>query len=294
MKDYLLIEKKIINVLKEQKAVVYQNESYVVKKVAKPRPSKGECKTDVYILLEGKRAKSIEIKLSVKKKNSSEFLENKITQKRAKTIFGEKYQEIIKSTTSLIKNKFVESPLIYTKRTGNVEEGSITMGWRFEVVNKERKLSFPLQMSEKDIINCFYKGANLEEDKRNAKVEGDIIINSGVASHIIICNEEDIKDYNDVLSNMISLDVYKPEKLYLAFISNNYRTKKDKIDGSRALAVYVEWQLINGELTYDLVFNNPLTYTGKYLTNKLKQDLNKSKLDLDHIKLNNKVLKVTI
>lgn len=289
MKKYISLENKIIDVFKkENNNIIYKNNTYKIKTIGKPRPKKGECKTDVYILLENETSE-LEFKISIKMKNSNEFVENKITKDRAISIFGKDYKEVIKKSVKPIIEKFDEFPLIYKDKKGNVEEGSITMGWRFEILNKPRKLSSPLNLKTKEIVDCFYKGKNMNEDKKDSKVNGEVIKNSGIAEYILICNEEEINTYEDVFKLMLDLDKYKPEQLYISFISNNYRTLKDKIDGSRALAVYVDWEYKNNILDYNIKFEEPLEYTGKELSKILKSNMKMPKMDINKIKFSKKL-----
>lgn len=283
MKKYKVLENKILDVfLQEKDKIHFQNQLYNVALLGKPRPKKGECKTDVYLLLKNELSE-MELKISVKMKQSNEFVENKISKDRAYAIFGDNYRDIVKKAARSLEQSFESYPLVYLQQKGNVQKGSMTMGWRFEIVNKPRKLSCSLPLERKDIIDCLYRGVNLDDDKKHPSVGGKIIQNAGIAEYILICEEEEITSYHDVFKHMQSLQDYMPSPLYISFISNNYRSEVDKIDGARALAVYVDWFVQEGKLNYKLIFDEPLEYTGKFLTQKLKKTLNNATIDTKQI-----------
>lgn len=92
------------------------NKHYEVILSDKPTCSKGEPKTDLYILvteLETNTRK--ELKISVKKSNA-DFLENKISDERALAIFGQDWKYIINACTMQLEDKFKSKPLteLYT------------------------------------------------------------------------------------------------------------------------------------------------------------------------------------
>lgn len=289
MKNYHKLEHKILQLFINAPFIIWKGNSYTVEIAQKPRPNdnKGECKTDVYILLVN-NVERLEIKLSVKMSNSHDFQESKLTKERAKTIFGDSYKPIIVDATKSIADKFLNCPLIFQDRKGNTEKGSVTMGWRLEITHSPRNLSVPLLLENKLIVNSFYKGVNMEENKRHAKVNETIIENAGVANYLIVTTENELHSYEDILNQMQWLDDMVPPPLYLAFIANNYRTIKDKIDGSRSLAVYVNWFLQNNKLHHELVFNEPLERKGKELVKTFKSLSLNDTFSIDEINIHNK------
>ena len=158
------------------------NKIWKVIKVAKPTTSKGEPKTDVYILLvEEKTGVEYEIKISIKQSNA-DFLENKLQAPRAEQLFGTNWSTIIQNSTESIKEEFEKKTLIFKNKEGRTEKGAITLGWKFELLNKSGgKLSGNVNVSSLEV----YSGQSLAADKRNAYINGKIIQNSGVANYIL-------------------------------------------------------------------------------------------------------------
>lgn len=72
----------------------FEGKKYQVALCGKPRPARGECKTDVYIKGIASDGEAREIKISVKQKNA-DFLENKMSFDRACEIFGKDASGII-------------------------------------------------------------------------------------------------------------------------------------------------------------------------------------------------------
>lgn len=250
--------------------VTFQNQKYKIEKVGKPKcpRRRGEPKTDVYILLKNTN-KEIELKISYKKGNA-DFLENKISAERAEQILGDDWKLIIENITRQLAKEFETKSLIY--KTGRYT-GSITLGWKFEFVNKENGM-----LSEKILLTpeqCFevYSGTKLSDVKRNATVNGEKILNSGVANYIL--QGDKFSSAQDVLEHIEPLEEYvaRCPEVYFACKALNYRTFVNKFDGDRPLAVQVDWNIDNGKLIPKLVFNQPLQWNGRAVKDKLVESL---------------------
>ena len=63
------------------------------------------------------------------------FFENKISAERAEQILGDDWKLIIENITRQLAKEFESKSLIY--KTGHYT-GSITLGWKFEFVNKKK------------------------------------------------------------------------------------------------------------------------------------------------------------
>ena len=241
----------------------FDNISYEVIEVGKPFSEKGEPKTDIYICAISKNYKKKEFKISFKKSNA-DFLENKISKERAQQLFGENWSEIIKQSIDKLKLSFQSKTLIYKEQEGHTEKGSITLGWKFELVNKiSGALSDEIILAEDQVIDV-YAGTNLEDEKKNAKVNEKILI-----------GETDFKNAQEVIDKLISVKDYVKQhpKVYFACKALNYRTLKNKWDGDRPLAVYVEWGVSGEKLSHSLVFDKPLEKKGNEVAKKLKTAL---------------------
>ena len=253
--------------------VRFNDQSWCVQNVGKPTCRNGEPKTDIYILLKSESSEEIrEIKISYKKINA-DFVENKIKADRAEMIFGNNWAKIIQSSTTNIRRKFLDKNLIFKKSKGKTGNGSITLGWKFELVNKlNGELSDKVDLTTEQLLDI-YVGNNLDEEKKNASVNGVIIRNSGVANYILI--GDNFASSEEVLNKIVPLDEYveKNPNIYFACKALNYRSFNDKFDGDRPLAVQVKWKIVNGKLTHELIFNKPFQCNGNKVVEQLKQCL---------------------
>ncbi|MCR3757450.1 hypothetical protein KYB31_00400 [Clostridium felsineum] len=249
----------------------YNNKHYSVILSDKPTCSKGEPKTDLYILvneLENNIKK--ELKISFKKSNA-DFLENKISDKRALAILGQDWKYIINVCTMQLEDKFKSKPLIYKNKKGKTNSGSITLGWKFELLNKSSgELSNKIALSKKQVIDV-YSGTNLPADKKNAFIQGNRVPNSGIANCLLIGNTELYNTTQDVINNIIPITTYVESypDIYLACKALNYRTFEQKFDGNRPLCVFVDWTVLNNKLTPTIRFDAPLVTCGNVVAAKL-------------------------
>ena len=216
----------------------------------------------------------MEIKISYKKENA-DFLENKMNAYRAKQLFGENWAEIIEQSTTAISERFEERMLIYKNKFKRTEKGAITLGWKFELLNKSSgDLSGKMYLTEKQIIDV-YAGSNLDEDKRNAMIEGKVIENSGVANYILM--NENIHSAQDVIDKMVLIEDYvrMHPNIYFACKALNYRTFTQKWDGDRPLSVQVNWNEKKNKLVPEIVYNKPLIVKGNEVAGRLIQYMEK-------------------
>lgn len=274
MPDFIKAEEIIRQYFKQGAKFVYDNREYTVKMSGKPKPQKGkgEPKTDIYIQAESD-SNEWEIRLSYKKRNA-DFLENKMRSKRAEQIFGSKWKSIIEESTSKISEVFQSVPLLYQDAKGRTEEGSMTLGWRFELFNKlQGDLSGLVENMTSEQVYEIYAGEKLEKRKRDAKINGIIVPNSGIAEYILV--EDDITSTQEVIDKMVPIRAYISEHpdVYFGCKALNYRTKKKKIEGNRALAVQVDWHVTSAVLEADIEFSSPLTRNGKEMKNIAEQCL---------------------
>ncbi len=267
-------ERYIKELFKEGDKVYYNNEYCTILKACKPTCSTGEPKTDVYILLQGNDS-TYEIKISIKKSNA-DFLENKISTERAELIFGPDWKSIISKSTLNIKSNFNDRDLVYKVKSGRANAGSITLGWKFELVNKlSGNLSGKILLSQAQLMDV-YAGTNLPIDKKNSVIDGEVIVNSGVANYILTGELDSFQSASSVINALVKINDYVKthRDIYFACKALNYRTFESKFDGNRPLSVFVDWNVINGKLTPKLIFDNPLNTKGNEVAEKLLQCLN--------------------
>lgn len=272
MVNFRQSEQNILALFTVGQSVIYERQKYEVIKSGKPTCGKGEPKTDIYVLLQDNQNAKTEVKISYKKDNA-DFLENKIGAERAELLFGADWANIIKNSTQQIQSQFHGKPLIYKSKQKRTDRGAITLGWKFELMNKPSgELSGKMVLTPEQYLDV-YSGSNLPIDKRNATVDGEEIVNSGVATHILLGNT--YSSAQDVLDNIRKIEDYindAPE-IYFACKALNYRTFEQKFDGNRPLAVQVKWDIINGKLSPQLVFDEPLSWNGNAAAEQLKNCL---------------------
>ena len=275
-KEYGKFEESVKRVFVKGESFVHDGIEYEVLIADKPRPSSGECKTDVYVKGIDDDNDCIELKISVKL-DSANFLKNKVNAKTANAIFGKNWSKIISSAALSIRDKFENRPIVFASPLGRTQADSITLGWKLEISNesKPRPLSSPVPLSNTEVRDLIYRGTEQDDDKKNARVEGEVVQNSGVADYLLVSSEDNIDSPDDVLSRMEDIDAVEIPETYLIFTANNYRTRQDKADGNRPLAVYIEWKVLNSKLTPVFVYDKPLEFGGEkdmkpILVNSLK------------------------
>lgn len=290
MIDFGNAERCILGYFEPEIKIIYKNRVLKVIEAGKPTSSHGEPKTDIYILAEDILGKE-EIKISYKKK-SADFLENKTTAKRAEQLFGAGWRNIIKESTTDIRKKFEKRKLIYKERFGRTEKGAITLGWKFELVNKlNGELSGKMKLSTQQVYDI-YAGKNLSDEKRNAYVNGRIISESGVADYILIADS--VNSAQEVIDKMIPIRKYirMNPNIFFACKALNYRTFAEKYDGNRPLAVQVNWSVKNEKLEGDLIYDCPLEMNGDEMAARLLRCLHYLGIkNTDDINFNNSNLK---
>lgn len=273
MPDFGDAERRILSYFKIGQQLVLEGENYIVAKAGKPTTPSGEPKTDIYVLAKNDRSEE-EIKISYKKENA-DFLENKTNSVRAEQLFGSNWEEIIERSTRDLAERFRDRTLIYTEKQGRTEKGAITLGWKFELLNKPSgELSGKMDLTRQQVYDV-YAGMNLSSGKRNAMVNGIVIENSGVADYILMTDR--VSSAQEIIDQMMPIDKYidMHPNIYFACKALNYRTFAHKYDGDRPLSVQVDWHIDNGRLTADLVFDRPLTMNGNAVAKKLLECMRK-------------------
>lgn len=268
-KAYRDLEDHIVDLFNNTDNVVHWNNKTYNRIVAcKPYPQKGggECKTDVYVLLNNIDEGTVaEIKISVKK-DDAEFLANKLTAPVAEDLLGSGWEKILIESIDLIKEKFTskKNDLAFLKPSSGKIEANFTLGWKLEVTNKKRTLSSPLKLTNKDIVRIIFKGENQPLEKKDAVIFTNTIQkNSGIAEYLINGNTDKYSNAQDIINDLINLDTYNAGDIYLVFTANNFRYKANKADGARTLAIAVKWSIKNDRLSPEIIFDKPLIYQGE-------------------------------
>jgi len=258
--NYSILEKKVISIFQRENHFTFNNNFYKLVTVGKPRARKGgECKTDVYVLgINTLTSESLELKISCKLHSTNEFQENKFTPTSAENLLGKDWANIVQKTALNIKEKFYNTKLIGPNGYGRTKEPFVTLGWKLEVTTKSRNLSSKISLSDKEIQDYVYKGTNQPDEKKHAYVNGEKITDSGIAEFLLITELDQITSTEDIIRQLIPISDYKVPDTYLVFTANNYRIPVNKTDGNRYLAVRIEWENINNQLTPFILFDHPL------------------------------------
>lgn len=271
VKKFSKTENQLLMLFTVNKTFRFYNSLYKIEMSGKPRSVKGEPKTDVYVRARSLETSEIlELKISYKQKNA-DFLENKISAERAEEIFGDQWRSVIKNSALKIQQKFDRKKLIFKDKYRNTQKGSITLGWRCEIVNKGTgELVDKLELTVDQLVDI-YSGTNLPIEKKNSLVDEKMVPESGVANYMLIGDVEDWS-LQDAVDNLIPVQEYVKNSpdLYFTFKALNYRSFAKKIEGNRPLAVQVIWKLRNNKMEAELNFNDPLEIRGNYVRDVLK------------------------
>ena len=272
MPDFSDTERRLIDLLKVGVKFKFDGVEYTVSQPScKPTVVKGECKTDVYVQTSSANGDRV-FKISVKQQNA-DFLENKMSHERAVEIFGSQADAIIMRATESIKENFLNIPIIYFERKGRTDAKSITLGWKFEFVNKiGGNLSASMQLTTRQIVDV-YSGTSLPDDKKNAIVNGEEVTESGIADFILVVDQDKNMTIEDFEKGLMTIEKFvETEKptIYFACKALNYRVEKDKWDGDRPLSVYVDWYIKKSKLVGELRFDEPLHHKGNEIGNNVR------------------------
>lgn len=233
MGDFGDAERRILTMFKRGETFMLSGKDYEVDFADKPTCAEGEPKTDIYILAKSKHD-TIEIKISYKKENA-DFIENKIGAERAKQLFGDNWKEVVIESTGQIKEEFMQRMLIYKNAAQKTEAGAITLGWKFEFVNKNNgELSGEVILDREQLhqlVLDVYAGINLDDNKKNATVLGKCIKDSGVANYLLM--DDKVQTVQEVIDKMVSIEEYVDmnPKVYFACKALNLRSFVGKYKG---------------------------------------------------------------
>lgn len=259
------LEQNLLSLPVDEK-ISFMGKTWSIQFIEKPKYSKGEGKTDLFIQLMSDTHTQT-IKLSVKQP-TADFMENKVSAERAEQLFGNNYAKIIKDTALSLYKEFLETPIYYPEKKGNTRAGSYTMGWRLDIVNKSGgRLSAPIHLS-KTMLGEILSGTNLPLNKRDCYVQNMLVKDGGIANYYYAGDGEN--SIQQLLDKSILIEDYVSQNTlnwYFAFKAVNYRSLEDKIDGNRPLAVRVNWS------NKTLCFDQPLQYGAKDNLKLYQEDL---------------------
>jgi hypothetical protein len=120
----------------------------------------------------------------------------------------------------------------------------------------------------------------LPKEKKDASVGNSIVKESGVANYIMVVNPNVQLTVDYCILQMQTIEDYvNGKEIYFACKALNYRATVNRWDGPRSLAVYVDWNIIDGKLHGKLIFDQPLQKKGDELGEKLKSLLRTLKIN---------------
>ena len=260
----------------------YSGHRYKVTQCSKPS---GETKTDFFIVVKNtdKGGENRVFKISYKTPSYT-FVENKVQRYRIAEIFGSDWNNIIQPQINSKSAWFKKHPLI------KMEGKKIAIGWRYEIeqldrAKSRRTLSAPIKQ---DIASRIIWGEHAGNKRRDAKVDGRIIPNSGIPDYIVIADPKELPTWQEFFNRLMDIKKYTREynKMRAAFMTQNWRWKeKDQkwvtVGTSRDFAVWVKWKIVNGLLDGQVVLDQPYQKKSKDIMDDLKNCLDEMKIPMD-------------
>ena len=276
-------ESSILNRCKEcmGEEFEYSGNRYKVIQCSKPS---GESKTDLFIVAKNIGGGNNKVFKISYKKHSYTFVENKVRRYRIEEIFGSDWSNIIQSQINTRFAQFKKHHLV------NKEKKKITIGWRYEIeqadmVKSHRTLSASIKQ---DIASRVIWGEYAGNERRDAKVDGVIIPNSGIPDYIVIADPEELSTWQDFFDKLKDIKKYAREhnKMQASFITQNWRWSQNKekwvTEGtSRDFVVWVKWRTVNGMLEGQAVLDQPFQKKAKDIVDDLKNCLEEMNIPMD-------------
>jgi len=263
-------EQKLMRIFDPNTRFVYEGIEYESKICAKPRPQTpgGEPITDVYV-----DALSIDdnthliLKISLKK-IGWEFIKNHMQINDFTDIFFDEFEERIQFYQDQCMRLLREIPVIDLGRgdkiNARMQDGSMTLGWEMMITNRTRSLS--LGILPPRYVREAILGENMEERRRHALINQEIINDSGIPTHVLEMNIDQNTTIENIFQTMVTADEFVEEQqdnLHIILKANNYRslsnkTSSGRCDGTRYLFVQNSWNLCeNNCLGQQLNFEHP-------------------------------------
>ena len=273
---------QLVREILDHSEFTYEDKCYKIITNEKPYP---ETKTDFYILAKNLDDNSEkEFKISYKKTTHS-FIENKIKPHRIKILFGDNWSKILqeqifqentieeniywkkKKPEISLKDSFEEFPLV------NFQKKKIMLGWRYEIEDlKANETGNRLHSGKIDqnISPQVFWGENCSDNMRNAKIDDNIIPNSGIPDFIFIKDPNEVHTAKDVFDNLQDIRTYADQhhEMRAGFISQYFKWAEnhgewDSEGWSRSFAVWIKWDIVNDHLRGKVILDCPLEKTAE-------------------------------
>ena len=263
-------ERKLLELFSPGTRFTFDGIEYESKISDKPKSqgAGGEPITDLY--LEAKPAKekvdNLILKISLKK-TSWEFIKNHMQKSDAEELFFDDYNSVIKNYIENSYDLLKDLPVVDLGYDGEIinkklQTGGFTLGWEMMVTKKDRYESFG-QLPGK-YVNELVLGEHLQKNRRNAKVKGKVIPESGIPTYVLTKNLDENSTFEEAFNEKVMLPIEKFMEKYQNYFhvilkANNYRSlrndksSKGRCDGSRPLFIQNRWFVKNGCLDRELI-----------------------------------------
>lgn len=273
---YAQAENHIVTLFAPGATFHYKGREFTSVESDKPRvaTSGGEGKTDIYVKAVDSDGNEEEIKISYKKENADSY-ENWVSAARAEATFGENWKSVVGEAIEKNKDKFLSAKK-YDRRLRSSKSsskgGAYTLGYAFDIRSNSRNLSVQLDNLSHEQEKEIYSGATLPESKKNCMVNGVMVKDSGVATHMLV--SDNAKTPQEAIDSLVSMDDYVSShrgQLHMAFKAVNYYYYENKGEASRPLAVTVNWEKNkHGRMVNTLDLSNPLAVSSTEALAKIR------------------------
>ena len=276
-------ESSILNNCKECLGEEFEYLGIRYKIIQCSKPS-GETKTDFFIVARNileKNNKTFKISY---KKHSYSFVENKVQKYRIEELFGCNWKEIIQNQINTKLTEFRKHPLV------NMKKKTITIGWRYEIEQQDKVTSCRTLSASivENIASQVIWGKHTVKKRKDAKVDGVEILNSGVPDYIVIADPNELSTWQEFFDKLIDIKKYarNHNKMQASFITQNWRwndTKKKWLtEGtSRDFVVWVKWRVVKGKLKGHVVLKQPFQKKSKEIVSDLEGCFEKMNISID-------------
>ena len=224
--------------------------------------------TDLYLEAKPTKEKvdNLILKISLKK-TDWEFIKNHMQKSDAQELFFDDYNKVIKNYIGRSYDLLKDLPVVDLGYDGKIinrklQTGGFTLGWEMMVTKKNRVESYGKLPGK--YVNELVLGEHLQKNRRNAKVKGKVIPESGIPTHVLTKNLDENSTFEEAFNDEIMLPIEQfmeeyQNKFYVILKANNYRSlknnksSKQRCDGSRPLFIQNRWFTKNGCLDRELI-----------------------------------------
>jgi len=263
-------EELLIELFSPGTIFVFDEIEYESKICAKPRAQGGGGEPITDVFLKAKPTKEdvddLELKISLKK-IGWEFIKNHMQIGDFEDVFFAESDIMIQNYLNRARELVREMPVIdlgggTRKIIQKMGDGAITLGWEMMITNRSRGLSFGIL--ENQFVREAILGEHIEDRRRHAVVNDNIIHDSGIPTYVLEMNLNEHTTYEDVFQTMITSEEFitrHQNDLHVILKANNYRslsnkTSSGRCDNQRYLFIQNKWSVDNnclkGELIVDI------------------------------------------